>query len=62
MGEVIQFVSKSERERLRLIREARALYESVFPSADPAGPQRDETSTAPSAGGSNPRRSDGGHA
>jgi hypothetical protein len=36
MGEVIQFVSKSERERLRLIREARAIYESIFPSADPA--------------------------
>jgi hypothetical protein len=34
MGEVIQFVSKSERERMRLIREARERYESVFPSAD----------------------------
>jgi hypothetical protein len=33
MGEVIQFISKSERERIRLIQEARARYESVFPSA-----------------------------
>jgi hypothetical protein len=31
MGEVIRFVSKSERERIRLIREARAIYDSVFP-------------------------------
>jgi hypothetical protein len=36
MGEVIQFVSKSERERARLIREARAIYDSIFPPADPA--------------------------
>ena len=32
MGEVIRFVSKAERERLRLIQEARAIYNSVFPS------------------------------
>ncbi|MGF6431237.1 hypothetical protein [Bradyrhizobium elkanii] len=41
MGEVIQFVSKAERERLRLIREARAMYDSVFPPADPVGKQSD---------------------
>jgi hypothetical protein len=34
MGEVIRFVPKSERERDRLIREARAIYDSIFP-ADP---------------------------
>lgn len=34
MGEVIQFVPKSERERARLCREARAIYDSVFPPAD----------------------------
>ena len=32
MGEVIRFVSKAERERERLIAEARARYDSVFPS------------------------------
>jgi hypothetical protein len=32
MSEVIRFVPKSELERIQLIREARALYESVFPS------------------------------
>jgi hypothetical protein len=33
MGEVIRFVPKSERERARLIRQARAIYDSIFPSA-----------------------------
>jgi len=59
MGEVIQFVSKSERERLRLIREARAMYDSVFPPAEPAGGPRDE---GPASGGANARRGDGGRA
>jgi hypothetical protein len=31
MSEVVRLVPKSERERARLIREARAIYESVFP-------------------------------
>jgi hypothetical protein len=35
MGEVIRFVPKHERERARLVREARAIYDSVFPSVDP---------------------------
>ena len=34
MGEVIRFVPKSERERARLIREARAIYDSIFPPAE----------------------------
>ena len=41
MGEVIQFIPKAERERLRLIREARANYDSVFPSTHPVNRQRD---------------------
>lgn len=40
MGQVIQFISKSERERVRLIQEARAIYDSIFPSADPGGEQQ----------------------
>jgi len=44
MGEVIRFVSKSERERMRLIQEARAIYDSIFPSADPAGGGQDKAS------------------
>jgi hypothetical protein len=37
MGEVIRFVPKFELERARLIREARAIYESIFPSDDAVG-------------------------
>ena len=37
MGEVIRFIPKSERERGRLIREARAIYDSIFPPSDPIG-------------------------
>jgi hypothetical protein len=40
MGEVIRFVSKAELERARLIREARARYDSIFPPAE-SGQQRD---------------------
>ena len=40
MGEVIRFVPKSELERIRLIREARAIYDSIFPPTDSAGEQR----------------------
>ncbi len=40
MGQVIQFIPKSERERARLVREARAIYDSVFPPVDPAGTQQ----------------------
>ncbi|WP_167358254.1 hypothetical protein [Bradyrhizobium stylosanthis] len=39
MGQVIQFVSKSERERIRLIQEARAIYDSIFPPNGAAGEQ-----------------------
>ncbi|MGJ4939376.1 hypothetical protein ACQR1W_02300 [Bradyrhizobium sp. HKCCYLS1011] len=40
MGEVIEFIPKAERERVRLIREARAIYDSIFPPADPVGVQK----------------------
>ena len=40
MGEVIRFVSKAELERARLIREARARYDSIFPAADSVSEQR----------------------
>jgi len=32
MGEVVQFIPKRELERARLVREARAIYESIFPT------------------------------
>lgn len=34
MGNVIKFIPRSERERVHLIREARAIYDSIFPPAD----------------------------
>jgi hypothetical protein len=40
MSEVIRFVPKSERERARLIREARATYDSIFPPAEPVSEQQ----------------------
>jgi hypothetical protein len=43
MGEVIRFISKAERERIRLIREARAIYDGVFPPSDFVDEQRDKT-------------------
>jgi hypothetical protein len=60
MGEVIQFVPKAERERARLVREARARYDSIFPSADPSGERQDETPISRSVSGANTHRSDGG--
>jgi hypothetical protein len=34
MGEVIRFIPESELERARLVREARAIYDGIFPPAD----------------------------
>jgi hypothetical protein len=45
MGDIIRLVPKSELERARLIREARAIYDSIFPPADAAGEQRDDRPT-----------------
>ena len=41
MGEILGFVSKSELERLRLISEARAIYDSIFPPCDAVGERPD---------------------
>jgi len=42
MGEVIRFVPKAELERARLIREARAIYDSIFPPNDRTPGERRE--------------------
>jgi hypothetical protein len=42
MGEIIRFVSKSERERARLIREACTIYDSISPSNDTASEKQNE--------------------
>jgi hypothetical protein len=41
LSEVVRFISKSDLERARLIREARAIYESIFPPAAPVSEPRD---------------------
>jgi len=51
MGEVVRFVSKAERERLRLIREARAMYDSVFPPSNSIDEQRGNAPLAHTANG-----------
>jgi hypothetical protein len=42
MGEIAGFVPKSELERVRLVREARAIYDSIFPPTDAVGEQPDD--------------------
>ena len=42
MGEVIRFIPKSELERARLVREARAMYDSIFPQANAISEQEDD--------------------
>ena len=37
MGDVVKFVSRADLERARLVREARANYESVFPTETAGG-------------------------
>jgi hypothetical protein len=59
MGEVIQFVQKSERARTRLIREARAIYGSIFPPADPINGQRDKAPASHTVSSANAHCSDG---
>jgi len=39
VSDVVRFVPKSELERARLIREARAIYDSIFPPNDVPGGQ-----------------------
>jgi len=60
MGEVIRFVSKSEREHARLVREALAIYDSIFPAADPVREPHDKASTSHTVSGTKAHRSDGG--
>jgi hypothetical protein len=45
MDKIIRFIPKSELERARLIREARAIYDSIFPPMDGIGEQTDGRAT-----------------
>jgi hypothetical protein len=59
MAEIIQFVPKSELERATLIRNARAIYDSIFPQAAPASEQRHKAAARHMAGANNARPGDG---
>ena len=59
MCEVIRFIPKSERERVHLIRVARAIYGSIFPPADPLSGQQDKAPTSYKVSGANAHLSDG---
>jgi hypothetical protein len=59
MGEVIRFVSKSERERTRMVRAARAMYDSIFPPADPVREKQNKAPATHTLDGVNAHRSDG---
>ena len=59
MDEFFRFVSRSERERVRLILEARAIYDSVFPPTDLMSEQRDDLPTSLTLSGTDAHRSDG---
>lgn len=58
MGNVIRFVPRSERERRRLIQEAHAIYDSIFPTADPVSEQQDKAPTSHTVSDTNAYRSD----
>jgi hypothetical protein len=60
MGEIVRFVPKSERERARLVREARAIYDSIFPPADPVRQRHDKAPISHTVRGAYAHRSDGG--
>ena len=59
MGKVIRFVPKSERERTRLVREARAIYDSIFPPTAPVHEPRGNSPANHAIGDALAYRSDG---
>ena len=59
MGEIIRFVPKSERERARLIREARGIYDNIFPPGDPVCEKQNKAPVIHAVSGANAHRNDG---
>jgi hypothetical protein len=60
MGEIIRFVPKSERERARLIRQARGIYDKIFPPGDSVGEEQNKGPLRHMVGGANTSLSAGG--
>jgi hypothetical protein len=56
---VVRVFPKYERERARLIREARAIYDSIFSPADPVSEKQNKAPINHTLGGANAHRSDG---
>ncbi|WP_128971235.1 hypothetical protein [Bradyrhizobium tropiciagri] len=56
MGEIVGFVSKSELERICLIREARAIYDSIFPPTDAVCARPDDRASKPTSAAGNAAR------
>ena len=46
VGEIVRFIPKSELERARLIQQARAIYDSIFPPSPPDEVQQDDGESA----------------
>ena len=59
MGDVIRFIPKSERERGRLIWEARAIYDSIFPSPNSIEGRQDNAPASHAIIGASASRRDG---
>jgi hypothetical protein len=59
MGEVIRFITKSARERARLVREAHAIYDSIFPPTNPVNEQKDNAPASHAVSGTNAHRYNG---
>ena len=58
-AEIVRLVSRPERERARLVREARAIYDGIFPPVDPPGARENEVKGSHLAIGANATRGDG---
>jgi hypothetical protein len=56
MGNVIRFIPTSERERVRRIREARAIYDRIFPTPDPVSEQQNKAPVSNTESGANAYR------
>ena len=59
MGEVIRFVPRHERERARLIRDVRAICDSIFPPVDSVNHKQSGTPVSHPVIGADADRGDG---
>jgi hypothetical protein len=59
MSEIIQFIPKYERERARLVRRARAMYDSIFPPADPISERQNNVPVGHAVNGADTHRCNG---